>query len=104
MTAHFDLVQTDAAQPWFARRISGNNVDETWRTSENYVRERGALAAIVDDVLDVLHTIDANVNYRLVPDGMLVWSSTSDDDEAQLIRIVDVEERASADPEVEVAP
>jgi uncharacterized protein YegP (UPF0339 family) len=41
----FEIVQTDAEQPWLARMI-GANGEQVWRTSENYVERQGAAHAI----------------------------------------------------------
>lgn len=44
MTARFEIVHTDAAQPWHARFIAANG-EPVWST-ETYVDERDALGAV----------------------------------------------------------
>lgn len=43
--ARFEVVRTDADQPFIARFIASNG-SEIWRASENYARRKGALNAI----------------------------------------------------------
>lgn len=44
--ARFEIVQTDAEQPWHARRIAGNG-RKRW-ASENFVHRRAAVDVIED--------------------------------------------------------
>lgn len=44
MSPRFEIVQSDAEQPWHARSISGNGEKVLW--SENYSERRAALEAI----------------------------------------------------------
>lgn len=40
MTARFEIVRTDAVQPWHVREVAGN-AQKTWST-ENFTRKQGA--------------------------------------------------------------
>lgn len=44
MSARFEIVRTDAEQPWHARFVGANG--ETVWTTENYLRRTDALEAI----------------------------------------------------------
>lgn len=45
----FELVESDAAQPFSVREIASNG-RQTWRTAENYARKEGALRALVTHI------------------------------------------------------
>lgn len=45
MSSRFEVVRTDAAQPWHARFVAGGDLT-TWRT-ENYTRMVGAERAVL---------------------------------------------------------
>lgn len=44
MTARFEIVRTNARQPWHVREVAGNN-EKTWGT-ETYARREGAERAL----------------------------------------------------------
>lgn len=90
--ARFEIVESTSDQPWFARVKAGNNL-ETFRTSENYERDRGVRSTVVDHCIEILRALDPDVNYRVDEDGLWVWRSGMDVSTAGLIRIVDVDER-----------
>lgn len=45
----FEVVHTDAAQPFFVREIASNG-KQTFKTSENYASNQGAHAALVSHI------------------------------------------------------
>lgn len=70
----FELVRTDAAQPWMARYRAANG-PEVWRTSENYTQRRGALNAIRlftgHAPVDKGHGLEVRVSEFIHPDQLL---------------------------------
>jgi uncharacterized protein YegP (UPF0339 family) len=83
--ARFEIVRSDAAQPWHARRIV--NGRRTWVT-ENYARKVGAERAIrslIDDISGGLWVRRKDGSYDLYHQGVETPS--------RHIEVVDVDER-----------
>lgn len=71
--ARFELVQTDADQPWHTRFIASNG-EPIW-TTENYASHQDAIHAIElitgSPVRDRLGLREVAVVYTLAPEGLL---------------------------------
>lgn len=65
MRSHFQIVATDAEQPYLARLIADNG-EQVWRTSENYANSADAERAVCI-VVEALYLGTAKLR-RVVPD------------------------------------
>lgn len=88
-----EIVQTDAEQPWHVRLRSEGNSEDLYRTTENYVEERGAVEALV--LLGRQFSPADRARYRANDVGgvLHVWLDESDDEGGLFIPVQTVDER-----------
>ena len=82
-TSRFELVHSDADQPWHARIRAGNS--RKWWATETYQRRASALSAAVNLVVDLVRPD----HYELVDTGLILTKG----DDTWTVQIHDVDER-----------
>ena len=94
MSARFEIVRTDAEQPWHARFRAANG-RVVW-TTENYARRRGALRAVESMVAPFTGSwVDRWWDFDLgrIVDAVIYRSNHWEKTNARRLEIRDVDER-----------